>query len=182
LHTAEGIVVADLIAARAVIASLQEAGHKATATLVGAALRLLRLAEDFRHLHTIDIPLFVAAVGIGITHQLTAGGVVAVGCCMRRKAILCEDIAAAAALGGDQIDAFLIPTNIATVRLNRAHFRAARGILAPGLRMHDKTAPGRRLACGIRRTETLCGSNTGRVPVHTAAERIAVADTVAASR
>lgn len=171
-----------MTAARAVIASLQETGDKATATLVGAALRLLRLAEDFRRLHTIDIPLFVAAIGIGITHQLTAGGVVAVGGRMWCETVFGEHIAAAAALGVDQIDAFLIPTNIAAVRLNRADFRAARGVLASWLCMHDKTAPGRRLACGIRRTETSCGSDTGRVPVHTTAKRITVADTVAAGR
>jgi len=93
-----------------------------------------------------------------------------------------EHIAAAAALGGDQIDASLIPTNIAAVWLDIADIRAACGVRAPWLRMHDKTTPGRRLACGIRCAETARCSDTGRVPVHTTAIGIAVADTVAASR
>jgi len=98
------------------------------------------------------------------------------------KTVFGEHIAAAAALGGDQIDASLIPTNIAAVWLNLADIRAACGVLAPWLLMRHKTTAGRRLACGIRCAETARCSDTGRVPGHAAAKRIAVADTVAASR
>jgi len=171
-----------LIAARAVIASLQEAGHKATATIGGAALRFLLLTAHLCLLHAVDVPLLLAAVGIGAAHKLAAGSVVAVGGRMWCETVFGEHIAAAAALGGDQIDASLIPTNIAAVWLDIADIRAACGVRAPWLRMHYKTTPGRRLACGIRCAETARCGDTGRVPVHTTAKRIAVADTVAASR
>lgn len=79
LHAAEGVVGADLIAARAVVASLQEARHKATATIGGAALRFLLLTEHLCRLHAVDVPLLLAAVGIGAAHKLAANSVVAVG-------------------------------------------------------------------------------------------------------
>ena len=98
------------------------------------------------------------------------------------KTVFGEHIAAAAALGGDQLHARFIPDDITAIGFNLADLRTTCGVLAPWLLMRHKTTAGRRLACGIRCAETARCGDTGRVPGHAAAKRIAVADTVAASR
>lgn len=182
LHTAEWVERANLPAARAVTASLQEARHKAGASVVGAALRLLFPAERLRSLHAVGVPLLRATEGIGGTHQLTAGRVVAEGRQMRREAILGKHIAASTTLRRNQLDALFIPLDITAIRLHLADLRAARWILATWLRVCDQTTARCGITARIRCAETGRSCDARRVPVHAATKWIAVADTVAAGR
>jgi hypothetical protein len=180
LHAAERVVCTHLGAARDVTASLKETRNKAAPPIFGTALRLLRLAQHFGRLDAVDIPLLCAAVWIGGAHQFTASRVIAVRGRMGSQAVFGKHIAAAPARSVNKFDAGLIPTNIATIGLDCTDIRTACGILTTWFCMHHKATACCSLTGGIAGTEAAGSGNTGRVPIHAAAERVTVAHAVAA--
>ncbi|MEY2795728.1 MAG: hypothetical protein RIR10_1444, partial [Planctomycetota bacterium] len=183
--------VADVRAALLVFAAWEEARYGArTRTRIAArdgAVEAVRACIDDAE----DVPLDFAARRIDDADVVAALAIEAAWGFVRIEATACIDRAAFVAVDDREIGARLIPTAegaVATRRVDQTDLAAARGLRATFAAVWEVATAGGAIAgvvdVGVWRERALgeCGLHAGEVPFHFAAERIEVADGIAAIR